>query len=294
MKPLNVAHTYFNAWNNHDAAGIVACFAEGGAYTDPSTGGPLTGSAIGDYAAGLWAAFPDLSFEIVSAAPAGDQVVAGQWIMRGTNHGSMNGLPPTGRQVELPGADFITVEGDKIRSVVGYFDSRAVPQQLGLQIVVQPHAAGPFTFGTAVSVQTGKRTKPGAFSITALQLQPDHVAEELELVRNYSRPIAVEMLNMEGFISFVGVTIAGRMVTITAWENADNPRQLMQGGTHQKAMETFYGPDHFSGGATGVYIPERINTMWTRCPACGQMVSYEQQAGVCRCGQPLPEHPPYF
>jgi predicted ester cyclase len=45
---------------------------------------------------GLWAAFPDLSFEVASAGEAGPGLVAAQWIMRGTNLGSMMGLPPTG------------------------------------------------------------------------------------------------------------------------------------------------------------------------------------------------------
>jgi predicted ester cyclase len=78
-------------------------------------GQPLAGPAIAAYASGLWAAFPDLSFEIVSAAPAGDRMIAAQWIMRGTNRASMQGLPPTGRTVALPGADFIQVEGEQVR-----------------------------------------------------------------------------------------------------------------------------------------------------------------------------------
>ena len=87
---------------------------------------------------GLWAAFPDLSFEIASKGLAGENLVAAQWIMRGTNTGSMMGLPPTGKSVTVSGADFIRVAGGKIQTVDGYFDSRAVPEQLGLQVLVQP------------------------------------------------------------------------------------------------------------------------------------------------------------
>ena len=94
--------------------------------------------------------------------------------MRGTNTGSLQGLPPTGRSVEVPGSDFIEIEGDKVRSVQGYFDSRAVPEQLGLQVLVQPKAIGPFSFGTSTLAQTGKNAKPGAFSITMLEARsPD-------------------------------------------------------------------------------------------------------------------------
>src|SRR5687768_88538 len=143
MQPIDVAQQYFDAWQRHDGAGIVATFAEGGTYSDPATGHPLSGPAIAGYAGNLWAAFPDLSFELLSVAPAGEGTIAAQWLMRGTNSGSMRGLPPTGRPVALPGADFIQIEGNKIRSVQGYFDTRTLSEQLGLQTVVQPYTAGP-------------------------------------------------------------------------------------------------------------------------------------------------------
>ena len=61
----------------------------------------------------------------------------------------MMGLPPTGKSVTVAGADFIRVAGGKIQTVDGYFDSRAVPEQLGLQVLVQPKEIGPFAFGNA-------------------------------------------------------------------------------------------------------------------------------------------------
>jgi len=36
MHPLDVAHTYFDAWNRRDPAAIVSTFAEGGTYSDPT------------------------------------------------------------------------------------------------------------------------------------------------------------------------------------------------------------------------------------------------------------------
>ena len=144
MDALVVAQRYFDAWIRRDAGGIIAVFTETGTYSDPTAGQGLRRKATADYARGLWDAFPDLTFEIISKAQTGPEFVAAQWLMRGTNTGSLQGLPPTtGRSVEVPGADFIEVEGDKIRSVQGYFDSRAVPEQLGLHVVVQPKATLP-------------------------------------------------------------------------------------------------------------------------------------------------------
>jgi hypothetical protein len=163
-------------------------------------------------------------------------------------------------------------------------------EQLGLQTVVQPYTSGPFAFGTSVSVQTGKRTRPGAVSITAIQVRSD---EEVERVRAYSRQIAIEMLEMPGFISWFAATIGYWMVTVTAWESLEHPRQLMQNETHREAMQMFYGSEFSNGAMTSVWTPERIS-MAVRCQACSRMVSYDRSAGKCACGELLPEHPPYW
>ena len=165
--------------------------------------------------------------------------------MRGTNTGSLQGLPPTGRSVEVPGADFIEVEGDKIRSVQGYFDSRAVPDQLGLQVVVQPNSVGPFSFGTSTSAQTGKNIRPGAFSITMLEARSD---EEVEQIGEISREIVNEMLKMHGFIGWTGIVIGHRMMTVTAWETPEDSRQMHSGGSHPEAVRKFLGPELAAAG----------------------------------------------
>ena len=291
MNAIQIAERYFDAWNRREADAIVASFASGGTYSDPSSGN-LQGEAIGAYAKGLWAAFPDLSFETGSAADNGAGLVAAQWVMHGTNTGSMYGLPPTGCSVTLPGADFIQVEGDRIRSVRGYFDSRAVPDQLGLQVTVQPHSIGPFAFGTSATVQSGKKIKPGAFSITGIEAHSD---AEVQEIRELSRQTAVEMLPMTGFIGWVGMTIGHRMLTVTAWESPDNPRQLLQGGIHKEATTRFFGQRGLGRTAvTSVWIPERIGALRVRCEACGWMIDSAKEGGRCDCGAVLPEAMAYW
>lgn len=138
MDPLAVAQRYFEAWNRRDPAAIVAAFAPGGTYCDPTSGGELAGGAIGAYAGGLFAAFPDLQFELVSAAPAGEGAVAAEWVMRGTNSRPFRFNPPSGRMIALPGADLIAVGEDGVRSVRGYFDTAALMAQLGLRAMFAP------------------------------------------------------------------------------------------------------------------------------------------------------------
>ena len=291
MEPIAIAQRYFDGWNRRDPAAVLDTIAPNGTYSDPGTGGPISGDAFIGYMKGLFSAFPDVSFEIASAGLAAPDLVAAQWVMRGTNTGSMYGLPPTGKSVELRGADFIRVTDAKVRSVDGYFDSSEVPKQLGLQVIVQPTSIGPFQFGISTRVSTGSATKPGAFSITAITPRSP---EDANGIRELSRQIATEMLSMKGFIGWVGVTLAGRMLTITAWENARDPRQLMERGKHPEAMNKFFAGELGAGAYTAVFTADRINALWVRCPTCQKMVDHAAQQGTCACGATLPQPMPYW
>lgn len=288
---LDLAHKYFAGWNRRDAGGVLATMEPGGTYSDPQTGGLLSGRLFHEYMDRLFASFPDVSFEIASEGLVAPDLVAAQWIMRGTNTGSMMGLPPTGKSVVLHGADFIRVGDSGIRSVNGYFDTRAIPEQLGLQVLVQPRALGPFTFGRATRASAGSAAKPGAFSITALRARDS--ADEAA-VAEQSRRIANEMLGMNGFIGLLTAVCGERMLTISAWEHPDDPRQLMKGGEHATAMKQFFGKELGDGGYTAVFVPERINTMWVRCQECQKMVDVAAKQGACICGATLPQPLAYW
>lgn len=289
MSSLELANAYFDAWNRRDADAIVAVFGDSGTYSDPTTNGPLSGQAIGDYAKQLWLAFPDLSFELHSATQTAENKVVAEWTMKGTNMGEFAGLPPTQQPVSLPGVDVVETGPDSIMSVTGYFDSRLVPEQLGLQVLVQPRSIGPFSFGNSVAVQTGKRTKPGAFSITAIW----NDAEQDEDIRALSQATATEMLEMEGFIGLTLVRVGGRGVTISAWEKPEDARQLLVSKAHREAMRRFWS-DLGDSAFTSVWAPDHFNPLWVRCRSCGKMADYEKSSGRCACGSQLPEAPAYF
>ena len=132
MNPIEVVRRYNQAWNGRDANAIVQLFAEGGTYSNPHAGQGLTGEAIGNYAKAVWAAFPDMTAELVSVREIAPGQVAHEWLLRGTNTGPlMDGSPATGRSVIIPGNDVIAVEGGKIRSVEVSYDRQAADAQLG-------------------------------------------------------------------------------------------------------------------------------------------------------------------
>jgi steroid delta-isomerase-like uncharacterized protein len=288
MNPLDVAQTYFDAWNRRDPAAIVATFVEGGTYSDPTVPA-LTGNALATNTSGLFVAFPDLSFETVSANQTGEHTVAAQWMMRGTNTGPFAGSPPTGNTVALPGADFITTEGDKIRSVQGYFDQKTFLEQLGLQVIAQPYAIGPIFLGTGATMQMGKHTKPGAFSLTSIRVRSD----EEQKLQELTMPVLGQLAQMPGFISWTGLSAHNCGYTITAWEDAESASQLLRPGAHREAMKVFFGSEFAEGGMTSVWIPHHINALWVRCTTCGRMEDYNQNDGKCQCGESL-QHLPYW
>lgn len=288
----SVVADYVEAWNAHDADAIVATFAAGGTYTDPTVPDGLTGDAIGAYAADLWTAFPDLSFDIERLTPTDDGCVLAQWTMHGTHEGPLEDLPPTGGTVALPGVDVIGVDDGDITAVEGYFDGGTMMRQLGLRVDVQPRQLGPFKFGVSTRLDLGKKTEPGAFSLTSIAYRD---SEDAAVVTGRSREVAREMAEMDGVISAVFARDDERGYTITAWEDPEDTRQLMRGGTHRTAAGELLARDGLgASGMTSVWTLERMNGRMVRCTACLEM-TYEVDAEECpRCGATLPETPPYW
>jgi steroid delta-isomerase-like uncharacterized protein len=76
-------------------------------------------------------AFPNLSIVPEKLIADGD-LVAVYWIARGTNTGTGNGLPATGKRVEQSGITIWRVVNGKIKEEWSAFDQLSMMQQLGL------------------------------------------------------------------------------------------------------------------------------------------------------------------
>jgi hypothetical protein len=160
---------------------------------------------------------------------------------------------------------------------------------LGLQVLIQPSTVGPFGLGNSGAVQSGKKTKPGAFAITTIWNSDSQTDD----IRAATRATALDMLHMEGFIGVSFFRIGGRGVTISAWEQPEQAKQLRKGGAHAEAMRRFWA-ELGDAAYTSVWVPHHINPLWVRCRVCGKMVSHEAKSGVCSRGEQLPEAPSYF
>ncbi|HET6838078.1 MAG TPA: ester cyclase [Gemmatimonadales bacterium] len=284
-----VARQYIEAWNSRSPAAIAEKFGAEGTYTDPVTNGPLSGAAIAQFAEGLFKAFPDLEFEITSNVETAAGVVL-EWIMTGTNTGSLRGLlPPTGKKIALPGVDVIRVSDGRIGTLRGYFDRQTMMEQLGLQVVVQPHQAGPVSFGVSTRVRSGNTATPGGLALTMIDARTD---DEVQEIRTYARRIMLGMPSMPGFLSVSGVVVGRRLYTVSGWTTPEQAHQIMANEEHREATSAMFRENLGTGFHSSIWAPVRIGPRWRRCQSCSRMLTEEDE--TCACGAKLPELEPYW
>jgi steroid delta-isomerase-like uncharacterized protein len=80
---------------------------------------------------GWHAAFPDVVV-VPEKLIAEDDLVTIYWIARGTNTGTGNGLPATGKKAELAGITIWRIVDGKIKEEWSAFDQLSMMRQLGL------------------------------------------------------------------------------------------------------------------------------------------------------------------
>jgi steroid delta-isomerase-like uncharacterized protein len=85
-------------------------------------------------------AFPDIAIVPKKLIAEGDLVVV-YWVARGTNTGTGNGLPATGKQVEQAGITIWRIVDGKIKEEWSAFDQLSMMKQLGL-LDQKPGGAG--------------------------------------------------------------------------------------------------------------------------------------------------------
>ena len=148
-----------------------------------------------------------------------------------------------------------------------------------------------FLFGTGVRWTSGKRTRSGGFSLTWIEV---HSEEEANEVRERAKQIGQEMMQSPGLISSANIVTGHRLITTTAWVDAEAQRQLPRGGAYREGMDRFFGTDIAAAATIMDCIPDRLSPLWVRCTECGRMADYDQGPGKCKYGQLLTGHPPYL
>jgi steroid delta-isomerase-like uncharacterized protein len=121
------------AWSGKDPAGFGEVCSAGVQYEDPLTDQPLVGiPALGQHAARLWAAFPDVRLEKTGERLANGQFVAAPCKLLGTHEGPLDGLPATNRFVVVHCMFYAELQHERLLRVRGFYDVYDAARQLGV------------------------------------------------------------------------------------------------------------------------------------------------------------------
>jgi steroid delta-isomerase-like uncharacterized protein len=114
-------------WSKGDMAAIGDLMALDATIHQPEVGGT---AGLKAFNRTLRTAFPDWHSTPEELIAEGENV-AERWTGRGTHLGEFQGIPPTGRRVEVPGVVFYRIMNGKIVDFRGSFDMLRMLQQLG-------------------------------------------------------------------------------------------------------------------------------------------------------------------
>jgi len=286
-----LTQAYFDAWTAHDGQRLAALFVDDGIYEDPTTPIRLMPNDLTAVIHSLAAQFSDFAFEVVDVVEASGKAAV-EWILRGANDGPIKtGVPATGRKLLLSGVDVLEIAEGKILAARRIYDRRAMMEQLGLQVVVEPYQQGPVTYGYSIHASSGNANVPGVIGLTWLLSRDE---SERDRVNAHYEQILANFLKEPGFIGIVAGFAGARGFTCTAWEDEASLYRALD-LHHAEAKQDFRTGGISPGVWTSVWKPHHINRVWVRCSSCDAPndVSGDHREWDI-CGSVLPPRPTYW
>jgi steroid delta-isomerase-like uncharacterized protein len=121
------------AWSAHDTEKLLSLYTEDCVYEDVAFSMVKHGkAALRALATGTFAAVPDFTVEVTARIVAETAGVM-EWLLSGTHHGNLPGMPATGKRFSgVRGATIVELQGDKIRRSADYWDTATFMRQVGL------------------------------------------------------------------------------------------------------------------------------------------------------------------
>jgi glyoxylase-like metal-dependent hydrolase (beta-lactamase superfamily II)/predicted ester cyclase len=127
-----IAKRYFDALSQRDVEAAVACWKPGGLERLIGQAELTAPDGVREYFNGLFAAFPDFSFEVIDTTTQ-RQRCSVRWRASATfaGPGRFQGFAPNGRCIAIEGCDVLEVVEDQIVANTAYVDGSDVARQLG-------------------------------------------------------------------------------------------------------------------------------------------------------------------
>ena len=241
--------------------------------------------------AALAAQFSDFHFSVTRISPSAS-IAHVEWTLSGTNDGAIKrGVPATGKRIHLNGIDVLEIAQGKIAKSRRFYDRRTMLEQLGLQVLVEPHQLGAARFGYSLHASSGNPAPPGIVALTWIEGRDE---AERDRIREHSGAIVADFLNEPGFIGIVTGFAGDHGFTCTAWQDEDALHRALD-QHHAKAKQDFRTSGLSPAVWTSVWRPDHLNRLWLRCPQCEQPNDMTANPSACsKCGRDLPARPPYW
>lgn len=119
-------------WNTGNIDGIVEFYDEEIVWTNVALEEVYRGKGeVREFLTRLFTAIPDLQFTVHHKFARGDNI-AERWTVRGTHLGTFQGIPPTGRPIEINALSMVTMREGRFLTDQFYYDTGAVMRQMGL------------------------------------------------------------------------------------------------------------------------------------------------------------------
>jgi steroid delta-isomerase-like uncharacterized protein len=126
---------YNAAWNAHDVDAIMRMHAAGMVFDNVSAGETASGDAVRDHIAGIFKAWPDITFT-GRRTHIREGLVVQEWTATATHTREVRRgdrvIAPTGREIRWNGIDIMPFKDGLLEAKIVYSDSLAILTQLGL------------------------------------------------------------------------------------------------------------------------------------------------------------------
>jgi steroid delta-isomerase-like uncharacterized protein len=125
------AREFFAATGAHDVDAILDFWIDDGVEEIVPVGVFRGKEEIREFVTGFLSSSSDLEVT-VDRVVADDSRAVVEWRFRGTFDGKFQGIEPTGKSIDLRGADILEIEDGKVTRLTAYYDSNMFARQVGL------------------------------------------------------------------------------------------------------------------------------------------------------------------
>jgi steroid delta-isomerase-like uncharacterized protein len=119
-------------WNTGNPDVAKQLYSDDALRSDPNQSKPARGSQeIARYVAEVRAGYPDFKLEIKDKVFEENRLVT-HWTCTGTHNGEFQGIPATGKRINISGLALARIENGKVAEEHVYFDRLTMLEQLGV------------------------------------------------------------------------------------------------------------------------------------------------------------------